>query len=257
MPAARPDHDGRELLVGPQPVGLALLTGEVDAAVEGVPQMELTRDHVLPERRVRVLEVGEPHVRTGVERVDRHLPLGRPGDLHPAVDQPGRGRRHPPGQVIPDLAAPGEEVKGPARRDLYLPGLARREQLRPPGAELALERGQQAQRVGGEDLVVAVPPRADDLDTLDSSHVALLPVMITSWARVAGGGTDASSRPRAGSKAAPGPGAASRSPPGTGAGPAGTQALARPGTTAGPAGHNRGLPAVIEVNENIRHASID
>src|SRR4029077_11547521 len=60
------------------------------------------------------------------------------------------------------------------------PGLARREQLRPRGAELALERGQQAQGVGGEDLVVPVPPRAGDLHTLDGSHVALLPVMITS-----------------------------------------------------------------------------
>ena len=66
---------------------------------------------------------------------------------------------------------------------------------RPPRAELALQRGQQAQRVRGEDLVVPVPPRAGDLDTLDSSHVTLLPVMITSWARVADGGTDANSRP--------------------------------------------------------------
>src|SRR5262249_26107736 len=98
----------------------------------------------------------------------------------PAVDQPGRGLRHPPRQVIPDLAAAGEEVEGPAGRDLHLPGLPRREQLRPRGAELALERGQQAQRVGGEDLVVPVPPRGGDLYTLDGSHVALLPVMITS-----------------------------------------------------------------------------
>ena len=37
--------------------------------------------------------------------------------------------------------------------------------------------------------------RYDEILTPDSSHVALLPVMITSWARIADGGTDANARP--------------------------------------------------------------
>src|SRR5262249_49805130 len=119
----------------------------------------------------------------------------RAGDLHPAVHQPWCGRRHPPGRVIADRAATGQEVEGPAGRDLHLPGLPRGEQFRPRRAELPLERGEQAQRVGGEDLVVPVPPRAGDLNTVDGSHVALLPLMITSWARVADGGTDANPLP--------------------------------------------------------------
>ena len=63
--------------------------------VDRVAQVELALDHVLPERGVGVLEVGQPHLGAGVQRVDRHLAVGRPGDLGPPVDQPGRVRRPP------------------------------------------------------------------------------------------------------------------------------------------------------------------
>ena len=49
-----------------------------------------------PGRRVRVLEIGHEHFRAGVERVDHHLAIGRPGDLDAAVLQIRRDRRAGP-----------------------------------------------------------------------------------------------------------------------------------------------------------------
>ena len=116
VPAARPDHDGRGLLA--EGVGLALGRGEVDAPLDRVAQVELAADHVLPQRRVRVLEVGQPDPRAGVQRVDGHLAVGGSGDLDPPVDQPGRVRGDPPRVVVPDLRGLGEEVEGTSGGDL-------------------------------------------------------------------------------------------------------------------------------------------
>ena len=90
---------GRGTIVGSaasvtQLVLLAL--GLVNAPCPGrVVQVDLAADDVAPVRRVGVLEVGQPDLRAGVERVDRHLALGRPGDLDPPVQQVGGARARP------------------------------------------------------------------------------------------------------------------------------------------------------------------
>ncbi len=174
VPAAGPDHDRGQVLVRRQLVGLAFLAGEVQRAVQRADEVELARDHVVPQRRVRVLEVGEPHLRPGVERVDGHLPVGRAGDLDPPVDQ-ARGRGgHPPPGVIPDGLGRGQEVQRAAGRQLHLPRGPGRQQLRAPRAELPLQRGHQADRARGENLVEPVPHRTGDLHAL-AGHTALLP----------------------------------------------------------------------------------
>ena len=95
-------------------VRLALGRGEVDPAGERVAEVELAGDHVVPERGVGVLEVGQPHLGARVQRVDRHLPVGRPGDLDPAVDQAGRGLGDPPGRVLADVLGLRQEAEGAA-----------------------------------------------------------------------------------------------------------------------------------------------
>ena len=96
MPPAGSGHDHRERPVGGQPVRLALRGGELQPAPDGVEQGDLAADDVRPVRGVRVLQVGQPHLRAGVQRVDRHLRLRRSGDLHPPINQIGRRRRHQP-----------------------------------------------------------------------------------------------------------------------------------------------------------------
>ena len=93
---------GRGTIVGRSPssrsrYSLPSGAGERQRPADGVLQHHLPADDVAPVRGVGVLEVGQPDVRAAVERVDRHLRLGRAGDLHAAVDQPRRGRRHLPG----------------------------------------------------------------------------------------------------------------------------------------------------------------
>ena len=153
---------------GPQPVGLALVAGEVDRAVQRVLQVELAGDHVVPQRGVGVLEVGQPHLGARVERVDRHLLVGRPGDLDPPVDQAGRRRRHPPGACPP--GSPRSRAGSRAWRRPTAPaaGAARAassSRRRWPSSRCSAATRSSASR--GEDLVVAVAGRAGDLHALD------------------------------------------------------------------------------------------
>ena len=69
---------------------------EPDRPVDRVGEVALPVDHVLPRRRVRVLEVGHEDLRAAVQGVDHHLAIGRPGDLDAAVGQIRRRRRHAP-----------------------------------------------------------------------------------------------------------------------------------------------------------------
>ena len=174
VPAARPDDDRGELVVGPQRVLLPALR-EVDRPVQRVLEVELAFDHVRPQRRVGVLEVGQPDVGAGVERVDRHLLVGGPGDLDPPVDQAGRGRRDPPGRVLADVRGVRQEVEHRPAAQLRLPPAARGEQLRPAGAERVVQRHQQFQGLRGQDLVVTVSGGPGDLHAL--RHSQLLPAM--------------------------------------------------------------------------------
>src|SRR5581483_9526641 len=64
-----------------------------------------------------------------------------------------------------------QEVQRAAGQQFLLPRRACGQQLRPPSTELPLERGDQAERVRGEDLAVPVPVGSRDLDALASRHV--------------------------------------------------------------------------------------
>ena len=170
VPAARPDDDGRQL-VGRDRVRLAFRRGERQPVADRVVQVELALDDVLPQRGVRVLVVGQPHPGTGVERVDGHLGVGRPGDLHPPVDQAGRRRRHPP-VPLPHILGLGEEVQGAAGGQLRLPLGAPAQQLPAARLEGAVQLGEQGQGRAAEHLVVPVPQRSRYLDAGRSVSVS-------------------------------------------------------------------------------------
>ncbi len=170
MPAAWPDHDRGERLVWGEPVILAVGAGEVDAAVECVLEIKVAGDHVVPQRRVGVLEVGQPHLGAGVQRVDRHLLVGRAGDLDPAVHQASGRRCHAPAAVRPDLRGFSQEVERRAGAELLLPGRPGGEQFCPPRAEFALQQRDQIQGLWRQDFLVPIPDRAVDLDSFAVAH---------------------------------------------------------------------------------------
>src|SRR5262249_19982398 len=89
-------------------------------------------------RRVRVLEVGHEDPRAGVERVDHHLAVDRPGDLAAAVDEVGRRGRDAP-VAVADTARLPQERGILAGVETRLPLAPRLEQLHPPRIGLAVE----------------------------------------------------------------------------------------------------------------------
>ena len=153
VPAARADeeHGGfvveRVVLAGGRVV-------EGDGAADGVDEVDLAVEEVVPGGRGGVFEVGHEDLRAGVERVDDHLAVDGAGDLDAAVLEVGGDGRDVPGGLA-DLACLGQEVGALAGVELLLARDARGEQLLAAGVELALERDDEGEGFGREDAVVA------------------------------------------------------------------------------------------------------
>ena len=154
---------------GRQAILLAVRRHEVDAPVEGVDEVELAVDDVVPRRRRGVLEVGEPHVGARVERVDRHLAADRPGDLDATVVQPGRHRGDPPRRVVADLDRLGEEVEVLAGRDARAAVASVREDRAATVGEGVVQPGDEVQRLRRQDLVEAFLMWPDDTDAVSET----------------------------------------------------------------------------------------
>ncbi len=159
VPAARPGHDHRHVVGVLDGVVPALGRRQLEGAADGVEEVDLATDDVAPVRGVGVLEVGEPHLRPGVQRVDRHLALGGPGDLHPPVAQVRRHLRHLPLPVA-HLAGLVEEVEPAGAGDLLASLRARGQQLVAPGPEPPLQLPHERQGLGGQDRRAALDLRA-------------------------------------------------------------------------------------------------
>lgn len=106
-----------------------------------------------------------PHLR--VQRVDDHLPVRRPRDLDPAVDQARGGVRALPGDIIADVLSLGEEVREDTAVDLGLADDAALEKGLASRVEGALEEGEEGEGLRGEDLALVVLDLAEDIDALE------------------------------------------------------------------------------------------
>ena len=113
VPAAGSDHQRRRVLT--ERVVAPVRRGQLDGAPDGVDQVDLALDQVPPGGGARVLEVGHEHPGAGVEGVDHHLPVDRPGDLAAAVGQVGRSRR-PPSTRPPECRRSPRASPGSPRR---------------------------------------------------------------------------------------------------------------------------------------------
>ena len=167
MPATRPHEQRRDLLV--EAVRLTFRARELQAPLDRVGQVGLAVDQVRPRRRVGVFEVGHEDASARVERVDEHLGVGRPGDLHAPVAQVTRDGRNLPVRLA-DRFGRGQEIRRLARVDALLPLVPGAKQLEAPVAELPLQPRDEIERLGAQNLAAAGGGRSFDLDLPGGRH---------------------------------------------------------------------------------------
>ena len=163
VPAPGAHHRHRPL-VG-KAVLLAFGAPELEGALDRLGEVGLAADHVVPHRRVGVLEVDHEDIRTRIECVDEHLGFGRAGDLHPPVGQRRRRRRHLP-VAVAHAGRLREEVglvPGPEAGPPLGPG---GQNPLPSAADPPLQVGDEGQRLGSEDGGVAPLDGPQDLNAV-------------------------------------------------------------------------------------------
>jgi hypothetical protein len=145
VPAARTDLQGGDLVV--QLVFLAGFVLERQLAADGLVQVDLALDLVVPLRAVGVLEVGHVGISAGVEGVDDHLGFDRAGDFGAAALQ-GLGQRGDLPVAFADVLGFRQEVGHFAGVDAGLALDAGLQQFLAAGFEGAVQLGDQFERFG-------------------------------------------------------------------------------------------------------------
>ena len=144
MPASRARNQNRHLAF--QPICLSLLF-EIDVPAYGIVQVDLTFDHVGPSRAVGVLEVRHERRSARIERVYHHFSIGRPSDLHAAVQQIFRLSCDRP-VLGAKRCGFRNEIGEFAGVKFSLARSAKREQILTAGFEGAVQLGDEAQGFG-------------------------------------------------------------------------------------------------------------
>jgi hypothetical protein len=70
--------------------------GVGDGAPDGIAEIDLTVEQVVPKRSARVLKISHEYLCAGVKRVDDHLAVNGTGDLYAAVQDVVGQRCHRP-----------------------------------------------------------------------------------------------------------------------------------------------------------------
>src|SRR5579871_536335 len=159
VPSAWAHHEDRGILT--DLVALAFGTGISDSPVDGVAQIRLAFDDVLPRRRIGIFEIGHEDLRARVQRVDDHFPIRWAGDFDAAVHQVGGAGRDLPRSGT-DLGSLGRKSGLLALVDLMLPGLTRLQQSPPSGLELRGQFDEELDSLGCKNGVSYLSSRPHD-----------------------------------------------------------------------------------------------
>ena len=115
----------------------------------------------------RVFHVGQPHLGAGVERVDGHLPVNRPGDLHSPVLQARRRGSDAPVRIVADVRRLREEPRILSARDLAAAGVPRLHQLLAALRRRAVQGCHELEGIRGKNLVLPVNGLGGQRDAVD------------------------------------------------------------------------------------------
>lgn len=107
-----------------------------------------------PCKSVLTFKVSHESRSSRVERVDDHLPVHRPCDLHPAVLESLHRPRSLPALVLPDVLRLGQEIGQRSSVKLSLKQDSAVEEVLPGRVERAVEGCEELERGGREDVGV-------------------------------------------------------------------------------------------------------
>ena len=168
MPTAGPDDQGGDLVV--DGVALAVAT-QREVMADGVTNVDLAVEHVVPGWGTRILKVGHEHPRAGVQGINHHLALGRAGDLDATIEQVLGRRGHRP-RARPNLGGLGQEVGSQTGVELLLAYASTPKQLDATVSEGSHEVGDEGGGFRREDLVTEFV--FADLDAVQVGHESSL-----------------------------------------------------------------------------------
>ena len=138
--------------------------GVGDGAADGVAQIDLAFEQVVPERRAGVFEVGHEDFGAGVEGVDDHLAIDGAGDFDAAIHEVGGQRGNGPCGFA-NVFCVGEEVRLFAGVNALLPLMTRGKQCFAARVEGALQIDNEGHGLGGENFSKTIAYRRENLDT--------------------------------------------------------------------------------------------
>jgi hypothetical protein len=152
VPAARANLQRGDLVV--EPVLFACFIDERQLVPNGLVEIDLALNLVVPLRAVRILEVGHVRVGARVEGVDHHLRFDRTGDFAVAAFE-GLGQRGNAPVAFANISGFRKEVGHLAGVDSRLAVDARLQQLLADAFERTVQFGDQSQRVGRQNGFVS------------------------------------------------------------------------------------------------------
>jgi hypothetical protein len=184
VPSAGTGNECGKCAVGAELVLLLTLL-EVDLAANGVVEVSLAIDHVVPcwragvwllldlcplEKRPCMLTLEISHVcpDIGVECVDDHLAVCRSCDLYSAVDETGGWWCSLPCWVLADVLGLGEEIEEVALVELSLTQHSPLQKLLSAVVECAVEKSKEDSSIFAEDVTVGVVQLAEDVNLAEN-----------------------------------------------------------------------------------------
>ncbi len=163
VPPAGPDDEGGGPVV--EAVRFARRTFKFDGPVDGIAKVDLSVNGVRPGGAVAVLEIGHVGLCTGIECIDHHLAVHRPGNLHPSIGQVGGHRGHRP-VAIADRFGFGQKIRQAPGVDVGLDRLPPGHQFPAAVVELTGQCPNKCHCFGGENTAECIADRRMDGDAV-------------------------------------------------------------------------------------------
>lgn len=169
MPSSRSNDEDRRVRVELVRFSSRL---ERDGLSDGVFQVDLTVEKVVPGRSIRVFEVGHESLGSRVESIDDHLPVRRSGNLNPSILQSRSNSGSSPADILSNVLGLRREGQLSSLVEFSLKSQSSEEELLPLSVKGSMQRSEELESFRREDLRLSGRDLAENLYSFDitSSH---------------------------------------------------------------------------------------